>query len=357
MKNYRAGLFLALATTLITFPFVPSITTQASYEGTYEISISHSDDCECGVPDMPSYYVPGSIHKFELSLHKYPASGGVIARPFDDLTGYKYEWNSGGISSAGTLSTLIRSEGTTAWYQLEESGRSGSPTALVSASLSYTGYMEDGQTIQEEAEGGSTSILELRDEFWIASTNCNPNITITHGDSQKLQLYAQHFTLDDPLGKAIDDVTSWVDWSNVRTSGCGVTVSKNGVLETMNGGTGNFGISFHSAVHTPEGVILDLRSDPIIGTVTEDKNPTGNLKELKLKISAKKGTKKIIVKTDKKANVKVVISNQRYTFSSAKNKTGKVTVQLPKKLSKGQTVKVHVSKNGFADRHTTIKIK
>lgn len=247
MRNYKVGLFLALTTVLTTIPLVPDMITQAYYEGTYELDISHSDDCECGVPGAPSYYIPGSIHKFELSVLKYPASGGVIARPLDDLIDYKYEWSSGTSSSGDTLSTLIRSDGTTAWYQLEDSGRSnqnGEPSALVSASLSYTGYLENGQTVQEEGDGGATIILPLKDEFWIASTNCNPSMTVKYGDSQKLQLFAQHFTLDDPLGKTVEDVTSWVDWSKVSTSGCGITVSGDGVLETINGGIGDFGIFF-----------------------------------------------------------------------------------------------------------------
>lgn len=131
----------------------------------------------------------------------------------------------------------------------------------------------------------------MRNEFWIASTNCNPNVTVKYSDSQKLQLFAQHFTLDDLLGKTVDDVTSWIDWSKVRTSGCGITVSSDGVLETINGGVDDFGISFSSAVNAPEGTVFDSRLQPIKGVVTESKNTIAS-KELKLKVSAKKELKK-----------------------------------------------------------------
>lgn len=114
---------------------------------------------------------------------------------------------------------------------------------------------------------------------------------------------------------------------------------------------------FYSAVNAPAGAVFDSRLEPIVGVVIENKNSTTSSKELKLKVSAKKGAKKIVVKTDKKASVEVVVAGKRYSFSSVKNKTGKVTVKLSKKLSKGQSVKVSVSKDGFIGRNITLKIK
>lgn len=65
----------------------------------------------------------------------------------------------------------------------------------------------------------------------------------------------------------------------------------------------------------------------------------------------------MVIKTDKKVSVKVVVANKKYTFSAVKNTTRKAIIKLSKKLSKEQSVKISVSKDGFTSRHTTLKIK
>lgn len=61
----------------------------------------------------------------------------------------------------------------------------------------------------------------------------------------------------------------------------------------------------------------------------------------------------MVIKTDKKVSVEVVVANKKYTFSAVKNTTRKAII----KLSKEQSVKISVSKDGFTSRHTTLKIK
>lgn len=61
----------------------------------------------------------------------------------------------------------------------------------------------------------------------------------------------------------------------------------------------------------------------------------------------------MVIKTDMKVSVEVVVANKKYTFSAVKNTTRKAII----KLSKEQSVKISVSKDGFTSRHTTLKIK
>lgn len=353
IKYRKAAVHIVLIAAFALVFLMQEKSASAYLDDSVELSISHSDDCSCGISGEPDYFIPGSTHKFELGVR-----GSVTS--FDDLTGCKYEWKSGGISESGdTISTLVSSDGKTACYRLEDSGRTDDPIAMVSATLSYTGFTTDGNVVEEAGDGGCSSILHLKDEFWIASANCNPGMTVTYGDSKKLKLYAQHFTLDDPLGGAVDDITSWIDWGKVRTSGCGVKVTSDGILETADGIEGEFRINVAPAVSAPEGVFLDVISDAMTGIVeTNDSSAVAaDNAVLKLKVQAKKGAKKIVVKTARKASIEVIVEGRKYTISSAKNKNGKVTVKLSKKLSKGQSVKVTVSKSGFANRVKNLKIK
>lgn len=351
IKYRKAAVHIVLAAAFVSAFLVQKKLVFAYDEGSVDLMISHARDCSCGVSGSPDYFIPGSTHKFELGVR-----GSVTS--FDDLTGCKYEWKSGGVSESGdAISTLVESNDRTAWYRLEDSGRESS--AVVSATLSYTGFMKDGNVVQENGDGGCSSILSLKDEFWIASANCNPGMTVELGKSKKLKLYAQHFTLDAPLGEAVDDVTSWIDWGKVRTSGCGVKVTSDGTLETTDSVEGEFRINAASAVNAPEGVALDIMSDAMTGVVRLNNSSTvvTDNAVLKLNVRAKKGEKKIVIKTAKKAAIEVVVENKSYTVSAAKNKNGKVTVKLSKKLSKGQSVKVTASKSGFADRVKNVKIK
>lgn len=76
-----------------------------------------------------------------------------------------------------------------------------------------------------------------------------------------------------------------------------------------------------------------------------------------MSLTAKKGKRKIIGKTIKKATVKVKIGKRTYTVKS--NAKGKFTVKLKgkAKLKKGQKIKVRVLKNGYKSKSNTFRVK
>lgn len=87
----------------------------------------------------------------------------------------------------------------------------------------------------------------------------------------------------------------------------------------------------------------------------------------KLQINAKKGSKKIQITTIKRAKVKIQLNKKLFkkggkkvrtvTISANKNKKGKITVRLTKKIPKKTRIKVTVSKAGYKTKKKTRKIK
>lgn len=77
-------------------------------------------------------------------------------------------------------------------------------------------------------------------------------------------------------------------------------------------------------------------------------------KSLKVKLSAKRGAKKVTVTSVKKASVKVKIGKK--TYKGKTNAKGKATVKTCK-LKKKMSVKVTISKSGYKTTTKTIKIK
>lgn len=77
----------------------------------------------------------------------------------------------------------------------------------------------------------------------------------------------------------------------------------------------------------------------------------------KLKVTAKRGKRKISGKTIKRATIKIIISKKTYTTKS--NEKGKFTIKLKgkMKLKKGQKVKVTVAKKGYKTKSRTLKVK
>ncbi|MCR5836860.1 MAG: hypothetical protein K6G88_10175 [Lachnospiraceae bacterium] len=74
----------------------------------------------------------------------------------------------------------------------------------------------------------------------------------------------------------------------------------------------------------------------------------------KLKVTAKKNTKKVTIKTIAKAKVTVKIGKKKYTKKT--NSKGTVTIKTAK-LKKGTKVKVTVSKAGYKTKSKTVKVK
>lgn len=85
----------------------------------------------------------------------------------------------------------------------------------------------------------------------------------------------------------------------------------------------------------------------------------------KLKVTAKKGKKQIVVQTIAGAKVKVSMQKKyirsgkkkvkTMTVSAGKNKKGKITIKLSEKLKKGMKIKVTVSKTGYQTRTKSVK--
>lgn len=82
------------------------------------------------------------------------------------------------------------------------------------------------------------------------------------------------------------------------------------------------------------------------------KNPPKTITYLKIK-KPKKGSKKIVGKTIKNANIKVNIGKKVYRSKSTNKGNFKLKV---KKLKKGQKVKITVSKKGYKTRVKTLKV-
>lgn len=97
-----------------------------------------------------------------------------------------------------------------------------------------------------------------------------------------------------------------------------------------------------------------------------DKKNNSGIPISKLKITAKKGKKKIVITTIKGAKIKLSLSQKcikkgkklvkSTTVSAKKNKKGKVTIALKKALKKKTKVTVTVSKAGYKTKKKTIKV-
>ena len=117
--------------------------------------------------------------------------------------------------------------------------------------------------------------------------------------------------------------------------------------------------TFYST-HTVYNSALPPENDPD-SDLTEKKTIS------KLAVTAVKGKKVITVKTVKKAKVTVTLSSKlikngkktvkKLTIASGKNKNGTVKISLSKKLTRGIKISVKVSKNGYATKTKTIKVK
>lgn len=270
MKNRWFSLFFAIA--LMVTSFVGDMdTAYAHYTGDIEMTVNHAKDCPCGFPETDlNYFIPGSTHKFELATEQLSNSPKL-----DEILGLTYEWKS------SENSILTKEEGMTAWYRLE--GLSNDPEwdyFTIGANFSYTGYVSDGVTVTQSESGIASKLYYLFEEFWLISPSCNPKITIERETSQALKLYAKHCTTSFPYGKAAD-ITSWVDWSKAGSSGCGVKVRPDGVLEAFskNGtGWGDFAVSIFQAIRQsptlPKGAIWNTFGTIycITGTVVKNQS-------------------------------------------------------------------------------------
>jgi hypothetical protein len=86
--------------------------------------------------------------------------------------------------------------------------------------------------------------------------------------------------------------------------------------------------------------------------------------KIKCTVTAKKGTRKIVVRTEKKAKVTVVLSKKialsgkqkRKKVTLTSNNDGKVVVRLSAPLKKGMRWTVQIKKNGFQTKTVTKKI-
>lgn len=84
-------------------------------------------------------------------------------------------------------------------------------------------------------------------------------------------------------------------------------------------------------------------------------------------IEAKKNARKITVKTMKKSKVKITLNKKilvkgrkkvkSTVISPSKNKTGKIVMKLSKRLTQKTVIKVQVSRQGYATKKRTVKIK
>ncbi len=216
----------------------------AHLTATVEGSLRHADDCECKAANLGNnWYIPGSIHKFNLEF----------STDVSNIIDLEYEYRS------EDSSVLIKSDGFSAWYQINR--RTDNQSVHPNVAYSYTGYKKNG-VVYDEIDGGiaSSCILEIEDDFYVVSSSCNPPITIKGNTSQQLKVYAQHFTLSDPYGSSVEDVTSWIDWSQVDKSGTSIEVSNTGLLtapNTKRGGEFTIGI-YNKALKLPAGVLLTV---------------------------------------------------------------------------------------------------
>ncbi len=196
-------------------------TAYAHYTGDVLMDVDHAKDCPCGFPETSvNYFIPGSTHKFELAVNQLSNSPKI-----DEILGLTYEWKS------NEHSILTKEEGTTAWYRFEGLSKDTEWDSFsANANFSYTGYVSDGVTVEQNETGIASKRYYLLEDFFMISPSCNPKISINSGASQPLKLYAKHYTAAHPYGETAD-ITSWVDWSKASTSGCGVTVRPDGVLQ------------------------------------------------------------------------------------------------------------------------------
>lgn len=91
------------------------------------------------------------------------------------------------------------------------------------------------------------------------------------------------------------------------------------------------------------------------GKYTMSFNQVGK-KTLKLSVTAKKGKKKITVKTTPNAKVTVQYNGKKWKNINS-GSSGKVTVTYSKKLKKGKKVTVTVKKSGYTTKKKTVKVK
>lgn len=319
------------------------------------VSLGHADDCECKVADLSNgWYIPGSTHKFnvEFSLFVEGLTNGIKKIDASDVIGLECEYR----SKDG--STVVKSEGTSVWYRIDDNtDHEGAETEV---RISYTGYKLNGNTYDETEDVIGGGILKKADDFYLMSSSCNPAITIKGNTSQQLIAYAQHFTRSDPYGSSVVDVSSWVDWSQVRLSGSGlVKVSSTGLLtasSTNRGGEFEIGI-YPGILKLPDGVLLEtcpgvfrLRGNVIPDSSTSqgnqnpggssgDKNNTNNNKKITVSrpvITSLKNVKgrKIAVKWKKvkdAASYQIQYSTDKKFKKDVKSKKLKKTgITLPK---------------------------
>lgn len=89
-------------------------------------------------------------------------------------------------------------------------------------------------------------------------------------------------------------------------------------------------------------------------------------KKAALKVTAKKGKKKIKISTTKKAKIRIVVKKKiiikgkkrvkKITIPVKQNKKGKYTLRLSRKLKKGDTITVQVQKSGYQSVKKKVKI-
>ncbi len=266
-RIFLASLFLALGFGAAVW-YGQTETAYAHYTGTVEMKVDHAKDCPCGSPELGSYYfIPGSEHKFQTSVLQLSNSVKI-----DRVIGLKYEWNAKkGVS-------LVKTEGDAVWVKIESGDQDSFSVELA---FSYTGYVSEGVEYQEVESGLSSGGGEVRKEFYLVTEQCNPKIEIQEGKSQTLKVYAKHFTVADPYGKDVKEITSWIDWSkaDVRCSTVGgkdvVELTSNGVLKAIGGikKSEDFRVSIFQAVYksdkVPSGTVCWVIGDPVRGAVAK----------------------------------------------------------------------------------------
>lgn len=112
-------------------------------------------------------------------------------------------------------------------------------------------------------------------------------------------------------------------------------------------------------------------SKPTMPTIQPTKTPDNinnvSKKKIKLNIVADWGSKNIKIDTVKNSTVKITLTDRiilsgkkkvrTVKIPSSKNKTGKITIKLSKKLVKGKKVRVSVSKEGYETKTITKTVK
>lgn len=104
------------------------------------------------------------------------------------------------------------------------------------------------------------------------------------------------------------------------------------------------------------GAVTTTTPAAVTGETTKETTNTTKKKITVLKLTKyKKATKKIKGKTVKTATVVVKVGGKKYTVKSTK--TGAFTVNLKKKLKKGNKISVTVKKSGYTTKTKSFKVK